>query len=64
MPKSLVPVQAVVETNDIYHVHEYIAVNYMNKWYISQIKDADSGDNTVDVFLETKKPMFQWPNLT
>ena len=31
MPKSSVPVQAVVETNDIYHVHEYIAANYMNK---------------------------------
>ena len=62
MPKSSVPVQAVVETNDIYHVHEYIAANYMNKWYISQIKDADSKDNTVEVsFLETKKAIFQWP---
>ena len=61
MPKSSVPVQAVVETNDIYHVHEYIAANYMNKWYIGQMKDADSEDNTVEVsFLETKKAMFQW----
>ena len=62
MPKSSVPVQVVVETNDIYHVHEYIAANYMNKWYIGQIKDADSEDNTAEVsFIETKKAMFQWP---
>ena len=34
----------------------------MNKWYIGQIKDANSEDNTVEVsFLETKKAMFQWP---
>ena len=34
----------------------------MNKWYIGQIKDADSEDNTVEVsFLKTKKAMFQWP---
>ena len=33
----------------------------MNKWYIGQIKDADSEDNTVEVFfLEAKKAMFQW----
>ena len=60
MPKSSVPMQAVVETNDIYHVHEYITANYTNKWYISQIKDADSEDNTVEVFLEAKKAIFQW----
>ena len=60
MPKSTVPVQAVVETNDICQRHEYIAANYMNKWYVGQIKDAYSEDNTVEVsFLETKKAMFQ-----
>ena len=62
MPESSVPLQAVVETNDIYHVHEYITANYMTKWNIGQIKDADSEDNTVEIsFLETKKTMFQWP---
>ena len=60
MPKSSVPAPAIVETNT--RVHEYIAANYMNKWYIGQIKDADSKDNKVEVsFLETKKAMFQWP---
>ena len=34
----------------------------MNKWYIGQMKDADSEENTDEVFfLETKKAMFQWP---
>ena len=61
IPKSSVPMPTVVETNGIYHVHKYIAANYMNNWYISQIKDADSEDNTVEIsFVETKKAMFQW----
>ena len=62
MRKYSVSVQAVVETNDIYHVHEYIAANYMKMWYIGQIKGADSEDNTAEFsFLKIKKAMFQWP---
>lgn len=53
----------LLEKNDTYTIDEYVAAVYLDNWYIGQIRDIDTDDNTVEVsFLEKKKSLFQWPS--